>query len=465
MYAFVISDNRQQKIFLVRDPLGIKPLYYSQTSHQFVASSEIKAMAPFIPMTANHDVMMEYLMFGYVARPKTLFKNIFQVYPGSLIEIDRNGKTFFKKIKSEITENHKNEKLGDVLHKTIQSYTASDAGMALLLSGGVDSSYLAAVMPKPLNTFSIALADQKFDERQYQQSIAQKFSTNHQSFEFGPEDLYQLVSDCTWAMDAPVFHLGSILLHALYKQIAKSSKVAITGEGADELFGGYERYRLTDEQIKNRLKKFNLHESTSDQQLLPQLEALYPFLRRLYLSPARLQTLCPDVSFVPEHQSDRLQLFINRQIDIELIYQHDQQFHLEALLTRQDRMSSLASVECRVPFCDSELWSRYAAIPLAQKIGEHGPKTMLKKELLKYLPTEMVNRRKKGLGMPVQEWLLKSPMQDLLSLLQTQKARERGFYHGPAIDYEIQRLRANDYASSQYLMRLILLELWCLKFF
>jgi hypothetical protein len=81
------------------------------------------------------------------------------------------------------------------------------------------------------------------------------------------------------------------------------------------------------------------------------------------------------------------------------------------------------------------------------------------------LPTEIINRRKKGLGMPVQEWLLKSPMQDLLSLLQTQKARERGFYHGPAIDYEIQRLRANDYASSQYLMRLILLELWCLKFF
>ena len=479
MFALIIVKIPTKEVFVARDHLGIKPLYYSENNDFIFFSSEIKSLRHVMAFELNHDVLYEQLVYRYVAGPETPFKNIYKCLPGSYLKITKGNSpqlnSYYDLTCSlDYRENIGEEKLLHILENSLKEsinlHTASDVGFNVQLSGGVDSSFITAILSKDLeqnlNTFSITLDDIDCDESKYQKMVSSSYSTKHHEIHVNDKLFVESLERATWHMDVPIVHLGCVFLMVLCHHSKEDSKVILTGEGADELFGGYSRYCLDKKtRIVSALKWLGIRGNW-----LPHLSSFEGIKKRLSAKVIERQLYFQKENItgyfydLRENTHYRDYVVESHGSYLSQMLAHDQKCYLPSLLDRQDKMSMAASVEARVPVCNHRLFDMVNPIPESLKLKENITKYLLKKIAETYLDKSLLYRRKNGLNLPLDKWLRKGPLSERLSLLTDQTARQREFYNHSRIAVAIDDHVQGKTNNSKYLMPILTFEIWMRMF-
>lgn len=411
MYALSFLDKEKQEVLLAVDEYNIKPLYFIDTPDYFAWASEIKAFAyiPGLKFSLNQDVIFEYLVFRYIVGERTLFKGIKKLQGGEMLRLSLQTGAYEKcgyRMSTYRTEGSSSGTLEKALKGSVHAHLMSDVPVGLQLSGGVDSSLVAVLaakqLDKRLHTFSIGLKDAAWNEFVYSDLVARKIGSHHHKLTFSGKDFKRLLPKITHHLDEPIVHPNTIAMYLLAKYARKHTKVLLTGEGADELFYGYTRYaRLLDGGgsilfsnafVDKRLVSALLKRSDTN------LDERKKFLRK------------------------------TKGLSMETkVGLYDMYSYLPHVLSRQDKASMAANVENRVPY----LYPPVAQFGLGARsnYGEFGGKTPVKKIALKYLPKELVLRKKCGFGLPIAEWFRDAGLlKPYLSKLTKHSMIRRHFY-------------------------------------
>lgn len=476
MFAAIIIDQKNQEAIAIRDQLGIKPLYYSTYNNYVSFSSEIKPLFKIAPNDIEAKDIAELLTFRFNSGQNTGHKYIKKIKPGHLIRINYKSNTlkideYFNIKKSFMTDKKIQYKdalkiTEDALKSSIKQHLASDVGYSLQLSGGVDSSLICALTAlessKKISSFSIRLDDENHDESKWRKNVVDKYDLNHHELDFNFEDYAESLPKAIKKMEAPIPHSGCPMLMMLYEKVGNSNKVMLTGEGADELFGGYHRYKNWKNlqnygYIANKIPSFAWR-------FLKRYEGLKKYLNRdpAIWSSIYHQHLEIEKRF-PEMKSDGCErLNISKGIKD---FRHrmllvDQKVYLDSLLFRQDKMSMASSVEARVPFAHLPLYRAINKIPNSIKITGYETKPILKRIAEKYLEFENVNRRKVGLTLPIDK-MLKDPksLGRYLDLFD-KNSKISKFTEYKKIKRLIDDYRLNKYKDHTAIMNFINVELW-----
>ncbi len=474
MFAFIVVDLVNESVFVARDQLGIKPLYFFEDKDNILFASEIKCFRHFIKFELNESALYEQFFYKYVSGKQTIFKDIYRLSPGTYLVFDKNGLVSEKKY-YDVTDSLANSKkntinlqtVEDKLKTSIFAHTQSDVGYNIQLSGGIDSSYITAVLAKDyrqdLHTFSVVLKGYEKDESLFQKIVTGFYNTHHHSFNLDGKSLADIFPKATWHMDMPISHTNCPFLMLLCKHSKKHSKVILTGEGADELFGGYNRYNIH----FSRKFAFRLKCLGFKQWMLP---GLWKFrsLKNLLSEDLGLNEqadLSEESSGELFFNFDKQNIFRKQVVSkfpelICKIIAQDQTVYLASLLERQDKMSMGMSVEARVPFCVHTLFDHVNSFNPRDKVRPM-PKVILKKLTEKYYDKEFIYRRKTGFGLPIDLWLRdKKNLGKYLDLLTDSTFRQRGFYNTKSVSKTVDSALKNKDSSFKDLWSIIRFEVW-----
>ena len=456
MFALALYDIKQNKIFLVRDRIGEKPLYYYYDTKIFIFASEIK---PFLKNNnfqkkINQFSLNEYFKYGYISAPNSIFNNLSKVKPGEIAEFKiQNGvlkKYSYWKYQKElkILDNQNNYNL-DYYANTLESkiinsinnQRLADVPVGAFLSGGIDSSLIVSILNNisdhKTNTFTIGFEDQRLDESKHASKIAKYLNTSHNELKVNNVDLINTVDRLTNIYDEPFSdssQIPTVLLSELTKQ---NVTVALSGDGGDELFGGYSRY-IWSNKIKNInyfLKKVyslivNNLSDRSINNLYDKLKVIIP-KKYDFKMPAdkikkinqiinlnnindiyeRLNSVWFEEDNLLLNQNQQKYLINNIQNQIDMMYQDILKYLPDDLLVKLDRAAMSCSLETRAPFLDHQIVEFSSRIPLKFKINGNNQKIILKKILKKYLPDHLFKRPKMGFEVPIDDWI-RGPLKD-----------------------------------------------------
>ncbi len=494
MFAFVILDLHKNEAFFARDIFGIKPLYIHRSRDHIILSSEIKPISEYVTLEPDYETYYEQMMFKDVAGEKTFFKDIYELKPGNFSRYKRETDEIQTETYYDLEDTfrlkrrriRKSEDIIDeaeeILAESIKAHTLSDVGYNLQLSGGVDSSLIAAILAKKFNarnlkSFSVSLDDERFDESQYQDMVAKEFGIENLRMEITNKVFTENLEKATAFLEKPLFHMGSVCLFHLTRQSVLNSKVILTGEGADETFGGYDRYNVP---VRQRLA-MAAHNTGIHHILAPfrnmsgPLEEKYLRIKHnAYLEYGSshawypLERIMEKSIAVKTDISGRESLLrgrFNKGLRGNLLY-YNQRTHLNTLLDRQDRMSMANSVEARVPYTDIKVYEFANSLPEDVKFQNREPKFILKKVAERYLPAELIYRRKNGLGLPLDRWLQdRRYLGRYLDVLTDDTARRRNIYNMSAMENMVRQQKNGTRENAKRLTSLIAFELWHRIFF
>ncbi len=475
MFAFILVDNIKNIAYVVRDQLGIKPLFYIETDEGIIFSSEIKAFLDIKGLTVNEKKIYEQIMYRYVSGEETIYNEVKRIKAGNYIEVNREAEKrnyeYYNHLKtfSNPKPDIDYEKIEFELNNSIIQHTRSDVGYNIQLSGGLDSSYITALLAKTtskIRTYSVAL-DSAESEKEYQDYITKKYNTTHFELVLNENDYIKGLDKATWHMDMPIIHGACVFLMILSTLSAETSKVIITGEGADELFLGYSRYIIsnlnkTSELIKKlkippflipNIWKFNTLKNSLSNDQLKNISIIGDIekIEKLINSDIR------EIEFL-KYQKNNLS-FLNR-----LAYV-DQTSYLQSLLERQDRMSMAASVESRVPFCNIKLFNILNQIKPEEKVKSKIQKRILKRISEKYFPDNFIHRKKAGFILPYNNWLNNDKgLGSFFDLLSDRKFMNQGYFNYQKVNTLINEHRSNKQDNTKILLRIIFFEIWKRKF-
>ncbi len=437
MFAVALWEPKQQQLTLARDRFGQKPLYYIHRPDFFAFASDTRSLLahPAVQFSLQHDVIPLYLQHRHVPGAQTLIKDIKQLAPGSYMTVNRNFDVTIRrywhpefKIDPDMTINNFQEQFGQLWPTVIQRHLLSDVPVGGFLSGGIDSSLIALEASKQkanFQTLSIGFTDPDFDESQWAKKIADFCGCQHQLFNFSGT-LSSMLELWTKAYDQPFSDPACFPLLALCEHARKNMTVALSGDGADELFAGYQRYNSL--LLSNKIRKLPAFLRNSGGALLGLLAKLFPakhktrrYLdavnRRLSLINGELyQEYLNQFQLFDDATLDQVLLKTNQHKDIfgetknphmvHNLLEHDLNHWLpDQMLVKTDRASMGVSLETRLPFLDNEI------VDLALRTPHH---LMIHKRQLKYslrsvaantLPAEVSQRRKHGFAIPVDQWL------------------------------------------------------------
>lgn len=474
MFAFIIYDHETKKVFIARDHLGIKPLYYLKINSEVYFASEIKAFSPITRFSLNENTLAEQMYFRYVSGENTPFKNIFKVPSGSRFYGHMSEELKFEKYYL-IDEGLRTGKgvldsrsVQESLFESINLHTRSDVGFNVQLSGGVDSSYITAILGKreKISTYSIAFANHKYDESECQKWVANTYGTDHHEVIMGSEEFAAELDLATYHMDVPIVHLGCVFLKRLCRESKKTSKVILTGEGADELFAGYSRHNLSHkEKLAYTFKKYHIPSwavpSLGAMSTLKSMIDSSTIYNQLNFSKKTLDNLFVDMKM---DFSERKAIVARHNDPYNSILAHDQNAYLESLLDRQDKMSMGESVESRVPFCNPRLFDLINPISFNKKVNNGVTKSILKKIAEPLLNDDILYKRKMGLTIPVDDWFRGGPLYEMSSILTDQTFKSRGFYNYQKISNLLDDHISKKANYGKYLAHLLMFEIWHRKF-
>jgi asparagine synthase (glutamine-hydrolysing) len=436
MFAFAIWDERRRLLFAARDRLGIKPFYYFADGEQFAFASELKSLleAPGIPREIDPAALGEYLRRRYVIAPNTILKGIRKLQPGHTITVTGEGCTVRKywdvplDEPIEINEPEAIAQTGAILEESLRLHLVSDVPLGAFLSGGIDSSCMVALMAKfmlkpgaaNIQTFSIGY-DSPESELSYARIVADRFRTDHHELRLTPVAFRDILPKIVWHMDEPVGDPASIPLYYLSAFARQHVTVALSGEGSDELFGGYPIYRrmlgfervnrlpLAAQSLVNQAGRV-LAAVSGDTKVRKYAEMLGRPLERRYGGVGGLFS---------ETQAQRLYLATGPPFDSvaeayqncahlpplsRMSYVDIKTWLADDLLVKADRMSMAHSLELRVPFLDHHLVEFAARLPERLKVRGGVTKYLLKKWAEPVLPREIIHRPKKGFPVPTKSW-------------------------------------------------------------
>lgn len=504
-FAFTVYDSQKEELFIARDRFGIKPLYYFQDNHRFVFASEMKALLHFdIPKEIDTASLQIYLHLNYISSPYSILKNVFKLNAGSYLYIDIKKKdvsgSYYSMTnvyksninKSSINYDSAQKELKALLEKSVIQRMIADVPLGTFLSGGIDSSIITAIAAqhtKHLNTFSIGYKDEPlFDETHYAQLVAKKYNTNHTVFELSNNDLYANLYDVLDYLDEPFADSSALAVSILSMHTKKHVTVALSGDGADELFAGYNKHaaelKATSGGVKANLVK-SLHP------LLKQLpksrnSKIGNTIRQLdkFAEGAKMNTqerYWRWVGFTTDEQIEKLLLKTSTEVnerkkailknitsDFNSLLLTDMQLVLENdMLVKVDRMSMSRSLEVRVPFLDHKIVDFAFALPASFKIDSVQQKKILKNAFKSYLPQELYNRKKQGFEVPLLKWFhsdLKSLITD--DLLSDTFINEQGIFNVTAIQQiKAQLFSNNPNDAVAQVWGLIVFQYWWKKYF
>jgi asparagine synthase (glutamine-hydrolysing) len=502
MFAFALYDERKQQLLLVRDRLGKKPLYYSACSNgSLLFGSEIKALLTADPELNKPDLgaLLNYFCFGYVPDPASAFQPIRKLPPGHLLEfcqgsirVERYWDLTRFGLYSPASEEECLEELEALLSDSVKMRLISDVPLGAFLSGGVDSSLVVAMMARhssrPVKTFSIGFTSPDFDESGYARLLAQRFETEHCELTLEP-DFEELLPQLLASMDEP-FADSSLLPTYYVAQLARRHvTVALSGDGGDELFAGYDRYG-----IALRRRRFDWAPQWMGRLFRDHLYATLP--NSLKGSRFLYNASLPDglryvdsVSYVSAQQRDRALFSEEFLAQIRALEAPSAGFasHLESIsgadglsrlqyldiktylpgdvLTKVDRMSMAVSLEVRCPLLDHVWVEHAAALKPEWKLRMGEPKYILKKLAERMgVPPELLYRPKQGFAVPLVHWMRNQLRRDLLQLLLEPQTIQRGYFNREAVARVIHEHTTGRRDHSGSLWVLLVFELWQRQF-
>ncbi|MFQ5657196.1 MAG: asparagine synthase (glutamine-hydrolyzing) [Candidatus Methylomirabilales bacterium] len=500
MFVFAIWDERKKELFLARDRLGVKPLYYAVWQDRFLFASEVKAFfqIPGFPRELDLQSFHNFLSFRYVPAPATMFKGISKLPPGHTLTVS-GGQVRIQEYwdlrfaaRQDATEEQVGHELRSQLREAVRKRLISDVPVGVLLSGGIDSSTILAMATelsdRPLSTFSIAFQDEpNVDELPYARQAAERFGTDHHEIVINQEEFTKFLPGFLWHMDEPVADPASIPLYYV-SRLARDNGVIVvlSGEGSDELFAGYSYWqkglylrllalyeRLPGwvrgrviEPMNGRFLDLNffkmaaipreIREAHTHSWIFTEAEK-----ERLY-SPEFRSAFHPH----PSHEillargarvADAPSLHRMLYNDIKLWLPDD-------LLVKADKMTMAASVELRVPFLDHTFVEFAASLPPVLKARIGSNKYILKKAATPLLPEEIVRRKKMGFPVPLRRWL-SSSLEPLASrILLSPTTLKRGIFGKEGIENLLGANRRLQGAYALHLFNAMTFELWCRLF-
>jgi asparagine synthase (glutamine-hydrolysing) len=453
MFAFALWDGRNRTLLLARDRLGIKPLYYHVTPRALVFASEIKAILAVDGSLAEFDrqALHDYLTFRYTISPRTMFAGVSKLPPAHYmivtdagVRTERYWAPDYRK-----TEQRSDEEwivgLRRQLTDCVRSHLVADVPVGVLLSGGLDSSVMAAAMQAQLTnrikTFSVAFSEGGlFDERPFARKVAQHLQTDHHEICITAKDFMTALPEFVWHMDEPVADPAAIPLYYVSKLASEQVRVVLSGEGSDELLGGYafwSQYKGYD-----RLRHFKMIPSGA-RKLLRWANARWVhsprFERYCNLSDYPLSSYATMVPEFQDHvftEEDKRQLY--RLDMLGLLYVSMMQWLPEDLLVKADKMTMAHSLELRVPFLDHTFVEYTARMPTGLKVKRVGAgysvKYALKQAFKEMLPQEIVEREKLGFPVPYAKWFRDEMREMVRDILLSQSARESGLFRVSEIE-------------------------------
>ncbi len=501
MFAYAIWDRDKRRLFCVRDRLGIKPLYYFWNGRTFAFASEIKALLqhPDISAELEEAVLPEFLAFGYVSEERTLFRGIRRLMPGHHLTLDLSAANPEPKIAQywDVPVASPNHSLSEQqfiaetrrrLEETVEMRLMSDVPLGMFLSGGVDSSAIAALTRKltngPVKTFSVGYAEKQYSELGYAAQVAQAIGTDHHEIKVDIDGFFNRLPRLIYHEDEPITWPSSVSLYFVSQLAARQVKVVLTGEGSDELFGGYERYHwnMINSQAA-RLYGFvpAILRNTINKQLQTSSllnASLRRKLRHTFIGrDATIESLFLDNFYCAFSRGEQNALlgsnpdavygnylhYWNRRKESSLLSRMlyaDQKTYLVALLMKQDRMSMACSIESRVPLLDHTLVEFSTTIPDSLKIHGKTQKYIFKRAVADLLPHDIVHRKKMGFPTPIRSWLLDRRAEPLYAALRDKNGFLSSIVDKAALENLIGRHLSQQEDATDRLWRLLNLQLW-----
>ena len=452
MFAIALFDKKNQKLYLIRDRVGIKPLFWSFRGGEFVFASELKA---FKDKKIDENSKIKFLVLGYTPNDKTYYKDIYKLKPAHILEFDGKNIKIEKywdlpKNKLNISFNEAVEEVEYLLKDSIKKRLLSDVEVGSFLSGGVDSSVVTAIMSKistkQIKTFSIGFNQKEYNEASFAKKIANYLNTNHNEYYFDIQDLINLIDKIVDIYDEPFGDASALPTLILSEFTKKEVSVALSGDGGDELFLGYDRYFFTDNYyykfkklpFKNILSEiFKLFPNDKLNKLSYPLkhltkENLYAVINTA-LKPWEIREI------LDKENSTFLELaeYKGEFESIEDFSRYDFYRYIpDDILTKVDRASMKYALEVRVPILDHRIVEFAYSLPQNIKLTK-GAKSILKEIVYKYIPKELIDRPKKGFGVPLKIWFRNELKNRIFEKIKNNKELKRRFFlHQKGYNYE-----------------------------
>jgi asparagine synthase (glutamine-hydrolysing) len=510
MFAFAIWDKRRRELFIARDRLGVKPLYYVHTDDgSLYFASEIKSLlaAHAIKPELNYSALPDYLANHATSGEETLFRGVKRLLPGHSmrwrdgeVKIEEYWDIHFSKETEEEQRRSDEDYIAEwmeLFRESVRLRLMADVPLGMFLSGGIDSSAIAAVMSgmvnEPIKTFSVAFAEREANELEYARLVAGKFKTDHHEIVVSPEDFFASLPTLLWHEDEPLAHPSSIALNFVSRLAAKHVKVVLTGEGSDELMAGYGRYRKT---VYNLALGARYHKLTGESLrrmvergvktlpvkskvrhkltrtflcITPDIESIYFDNFAVFSRSMQQELLTPEakerVGALEPYRAvgEYLKRTDAGTLLNQLLYV-DMKTYLHELLMKQDQMSMAASIESRVPFLDHKLVEYTAHLPERMKLRGLTTKYILRRGMKGLLPPEILSRSKMGFPVPVGAWFRGRFRWVIDDYVLSERARGRGLFDEQFVQSLVERHCSGGENHSERLWSLVNFEIWQRRF-
>jgi asparagine synthase (glutamine-hydrolysing) len=502
MFAFAIWDRRKRVLFAARDRLGIKPFYYRWDGRVFLFGSEIKAILayPGIAAEFNRGTLSEYLAFGYITGAETMFAGIRKLMPGHTLELTEQSEPRMERYWDLTTEVDREPRpreyyvktYRELLEAAVSSHLMSDVPLGVFLSGGLDSSAVAALTKKAcgdrIQTFSVGYGEEAFSELGYAREVAQYIGSEHHEVSLSREEFFSTLPRLIWHEDEPIVWPSSVSLYFVARLARERVTVVLTGEGSDETLAGYTRYawtlfnsrmdslyRSVTPDVFRRLVRGGIQAGPLGASLHRKLQ--HTFLVRdgnswpsfyfdnffsAFAAAEQSGLLTPEAQAAAgDAYAGSMQAWERSHGDLlhRLLYTDINSYLIE-LLMKQDQMSMAASLESRVPFLDHVLVEFTARIPGQYSVAGMAGKFILKQAVEDLLPKSIVYRKKMGFPTPWEYWLAGPQLDDLEHMLLGPRSTARRLFRPEVVKRIFAEHRARTRDHGNRIWRLINLEIW-----
>jgi len=485
VFAFAIWDKNQKHLFLARDRLGVKPLYYYHQGNRFVFASELKAILEYEGIKREVDLgaLNEFFTYRYVPGERTLIENIYKLLPGHLL-ILKEGKVqtsqYWDLVEniSDKSEEYYVERLRELLRKSVKQRLVSDVPLGVFLSGGLDSTCVLALMSEltdNIKTFSVGFGGEGKDELEHARFVSRHFGTDHHEINIGEKDL-SLLPEMVWYLDEPIGDAATLPIYALSKMAKKEVTVVLAGEGGDELFAGYDNYRIM--MLGHNIAR--LLPSCLRQSLSSTIGKCFSedsnAKRVLNLLAARgeVEQYLTVISLFNENELRRLgdlywdkaagnYLSAEAKLLNKLLYFGMKTWLPNDFFVKADRMTMAHAVEERVPILDHSIAEFAFTIPPRLKLKGLTGKYIFKKAMAGLVPDQIINRRKHGFNVPADYWFRHS-LRDILTRLLRESRHD--YYNREYILNLLTKFQGSkgsyniNFLNAQKLWSILIFEIW-----
>jgi asparagine synthase (glutamine-hydrolysing) len=498
-FAFALYNHAEKSVFLVRDQFGIKPLVYSKNESQVVFSSEIKGLLPFLSeKKIDKTALQLYFELSYLPSPYTMLKGVHKLEPGCYIKLTESGlkKAVYyslpKVCDKEVSLRNAEETIRQKLDSSVAKRLVADVPVATFLSGGIDSALVTALAVKhhpDISSFSIGFKDNTFfDESAFAEKTAKYLGSHHHTFRLSTSDLFKHFHEALDYLDEPFADSSALNLYVLCKEVSGKVKVALSGDGADELFGGYTKHlahaRAIEKTISNKIIRsvlplINENSGNRNSKYSNRLRQAAKYASGLKLATneryrkwaawsraekvkslvvkdfsAKVNAIWDDLYQKP-HDNELDDLLYN---DMRIVLEGD-------MLRKADSMSMANSLEVRPPFLDTELVDYVMSLPANMRFHKRNNKALLKSAFKNLLPEEVFHRPKKGFEVPLANFLQSDFKMQVDALLTKENVESRGRFHYAAVQKIKEEAFRARHAEDVYLLwAMVCFQWWAQKY-